>query len=212
MPTPVVDIDPSVRQVMNEIREHIRQWIVAVFERENFQPEVIPAELSLPRPNPPYITFKIASLNTKRGAVDEQIPLIDANPGGAPDIQSYKTRATREFTLSIQFFGLASEDWEQAISAMDMAMAVQNSIDLRSVKDFFSEKNLGIVNDNNIQDISELIDSETEPRAIYDVIMSARFETEDEAITFIESIEYQGDFDTNMDGTFNKSTGPVTVS
>ena len=205
-------VELSMRKIMNGIQETIRKYLVAVYENEGIEVPVVFAEQSVPQPpSPPYVAFKMLTGLIKTGTLDEQIPETDTTP--------YKVRAQRNFTVQITCVGKATEDNETTIRATDLAASIQNSLDLpsfRGLLQFPSEEgfeggNLTPIIDNAIVDATVALETDAEPRAIYDITFAIAFETTDD-ISRIETIEFQGAVDTNMDGNFDKAIGPVTVN
>lgn len=198
----------SVVDVMNEFRRVLRKWM-----EDTTNLEVVFADRSTPRPDAPYIAFKILTGLNKIGALDEIVreKLIDVGP---PEVfESLKVKGSRQFTVSITCVGKASEDEddEDWVRGMDIASQLQNSLDLPSVHEVFRAANLSVVVDNAITNADEFLETDVEPRAVYDIIFSTMLVTEDDAGR-IETVKFQGDFDTNQDGNNNLSTGEVEVT
>ena len=190
----------QIKERFNEIRETFLEFL-----QEQGDVPVVMAEHSDPRPDEAHISFKLLTNLIKLGSKDESI--ADKTTG------KVTLRAHREFTIAIEAVGKPvgpDDDLEDMVRATDLLDAVHMSLDMASVRSKFDEIGLAIVNEGSVTDISQIMDTETEPRALLEIVCRARFDLIDEP-GYFDKMQVSGDFDTDCDGTADISTGTIDV-
>ncbi len=191
----------ELRERFNEIRKVIRKWLV-----EQTDMSVVFAGHSDPRPDEPHVVFKLLTNLVKLGSKDETF--MNKTTG------LVTLRAHREFTVSIEAIGKPvgpDDELEDLVRATDILDAAHLSLDLDTVRARFDAIGLAIVDEGSVIDISQLLETETEPRALLEIVFRARFELLDNP-GFFEKVQMSGEFDTDFDGVDNISTGLIEVS
>ena len=191
----------EIKERFNEIREGVLEWL-----KDQTDWPVVMSDHSDPRPDGPHIAFKLLTSLEKIGAKDEQI--IDKATG------KVTTRSHRVFTISIEAVGRPvgpDDELEDFIRATDMLNAVNLSMDTVGVKEHFNGMHVAVLDEGDVVDISALLETETEPRAVLDIRCSARFDFT-ETPSYYDAVKMSGDFDTDGDGNFNYNTGVIDVS
>jgi len=191
---------------MDEIRDDVLlPWLEDVTDLP-----VVMADHSDPRPKGPHVSFKLLSNLSKIGALDERVPVYnDANEHTG----TFKIRAHREFIVSIEAVGSPvgpSDDLEDFVRATDILNAVHLSLDLTKTRNIFSEGNVAIYDEGSVTDISQILETETEPRALLELGCRARFDLTDNP-GYFDKAQIEGDFDTDCDGSDDYSTGIVDI-
>lgn len=191
----------EINERFNEIRETILEWLQDRTDRP-----VVFADQSDPRPNEPHVSFKLLTNLIKLGSFDERI-LNKTSP--------YKStlRAHREFVVAIEAVGSPvgpSDDLDDFVRATDILTGVHLSLDQITVRDRFNAIGLAVVNEGAVTDISQLLETETEPRALLEVRFRARFDITDNP-GYFEKVEMSGDVDTDSDGNSDYNTGTILV-
>ena len=194
---------PTMMEILRTTKISLRDFLVEVF-RDRGDYEIIFAEQSNPRVQPPYVVVELITGLVKTGSLDEHLPETDT--------ESYRVRGFRRFTASITCIGKTdSYDHEKTIDPMGMALEIQNALELPTKRDFLTECNLSVVEDNLINDVPIQLETDVEPRAVYDIVFSIGVITEDDPGR-IDTVEFEGNLDTDCDGVLDKSTGKVTVN
>lgn len=149
----------------SELREIIYNWIydntslIAIWDNEN-----------APRPNIPYISLRILSISK-----------IGQSYYDSPDHNGDRIiKYDEDFTLSIRSYGQGTDDNLQLL---------KDSLQKESVIQYLQRNGLSIRNENNITDISILIDETREERFLYEVFFGIAHCIE-ENIGVIEDFEY----------------------
>ena len=191
----------KIKERINEIRSTILTWLQT---QTDFP--VVFADSSDPRPDEAHVSFKILTNLIKLGSQDEKF----INPTtGAVTLRSH-----REFTVAIEAVGNPvgpDEDLDDLIRATDILNAVHLSLDLDTVRGVFDLIDVAIVNEGTVTDISQILETETEPRALLEIVFRARFDTIDEP-GYFDKIELQGEIDTDFDNVSDHDTGIIQVS
>ncbi len=191
----------QIQERFNEINTVILEWL-----KEQADFPVVMAESSDPRPDETHLSFKMLTNLIKLGAKDERI--INKTTG------KVTLRAHRQFTVAIEAIGNPvgpDEDLDDLIRATDILHAVHISLDQITVRDKFNAADLAIINEGTVTDISQLLETETEPRALLEIVLAARFDITDNP-GYFDTVELTGDFDTDCDGEFDDySTGVIQV-
>lgn len=191
----------AIKERLNEIQGAILAWLQ---EQADFP--VIIADQSDPRPDETHLSFKLLTSLIKLGGMDETI--MDTATG------IMTLRGFREFTVAIEAVGNPvgpDEDLDDMIRATDILNAVQLSIDLPSTRAYFDSFNVAIAEQGSVTDISQLLETEKEPRALLEVVFRARFDISDTP-GYFDKVAMSGDFDADCDGTDDISTGIIQVS
>ena len=190
----------QIKERFNEIRETLLEFL-----QEQADVPVVIAEQSDPRPDEAHLSFKVLTNLIKLGSKDER--LMDTATGKTT------LRAHREFTVAIEAIGKPvgpDDDLEDMVRATDLLDAVHMSLDFDTVRSKFDEIGLAIVNEGTVTDISQIMDTETEPRALLEIVCRARFDLIDEP-GYFDKLQVSGDFDTDCDGVDEVSTGTIDV-
>lgn len=134
-----------------------------------------------PRPELPYITI-LTRIASKKGS----IPFYDraANDG------TQRIKYDIDYSLSLQCYGNSENDPITILQGLKDEMQKQSNLG------YFYLSGLAIREDNEIQDISTLIDSTIEKRALWELIFGVGHEIIDDP-NFIEKVEGSGDIDGN---------------
>jgi hypothetical protein len=167
---------------------------------------VVIAQESDPRPAEAHVSFKLLTGLVKLGSSDEL--LVDKSNG------IITLRGHREFTVAIEAVGnpvSPQDDLETQIRATDILQGVHLSLDLPSVRDKFSAVGVAIVNEGTVTDISQILETETEPRALLEIVLRARFDVIDD-VGYFDRVQFSGDLDTDCDGVDDYTTGTIEVA
>jgi len=181
--------DENIKDIFNEIREIILAWLSEATDLT----VVIEGE-SDPRPDPPFVSFKMLTGLVKIGGHDEQIAANATAP--------FTIRSHREFTISVNAVGKPVgnyDDLSDKIRATDILTDVELSLQKPTVIQRLKDAGLAVIHSDSIVDLSQIIENETEPRAKLDIILRLRIDrTDDPGV--IEHVQLSGAFDSDMDG------------
>lgn len=158
------------------------------------------------RPEGPHFAFKVLSDISPIGGADEQIP--EKNSLGV-STGRIKIRAHREFTISIEAVGKAvgqRGNLKDFVRATNMLNALHLTLDTPTVRARFQKIGVAINDKGTVQDISQFLETETEPRALLEMLCSTRIDLMDDP-GYFENSEISGQTDTNEDGIYNLDTG-----
>jgi hypothetical protein len=152
----------------SELREKIYNWVSS-----NTTLLVIWEEQNAPRPDEAYIGIKI-NIFSKVGQANALAP-----DGAGDRIVKYD----EDFTLSIKSYGEGTDDDLQQL---------KDSLQKDSVQQQLIVDGIAVRFDNEVRDISTLIDQTRETRFIYEVFMSFAHDFT-ENVGLIEDFEYTYD-------------------
>ena len=122
-------------------------------------------------------------------------------------------RSHRNFTVRIEAVGQPvgpRDDLDRLLRATDMLQAVEMSTDTNSTISRLDRLGVAIVDEGDVLDISQFMETENEPRAVLDMIFRARFDQVDDP-GYFDTIEFEGEFDSGRGGNPDHSTGTITV-
>jgi hypothetical protein len=165
------------------------------FAENNTEDEVtvIYEESSGPRPPRPYVTLKIIAGPSEK-AFDELRP-IPADPN-----KKFDLTGIRQYTVSMKAFGEAAHD---ILSDLQLCLEAPDSIEF-----FIRNEDIAVVSRGPVTDISALLETGFETRAVMDVIFNAVVSKVVDPST-IESTEISGTLE-NADGS-DTTVGPFEV-
>ncbi len=197
----------GVKEAMNEYREAIQKWL-----SDTTDLVVVFGERSDPQPDKPYISFKFLTGLIKVGSQDEFVAAVKAQTG-PPAVAEKPAHVVhqRNITVSITAIGRYNDDPDKYDRASDILAQVQNSLGLPTTVQIFRAAGLALRQDDTISDISVLLDTETESRAVFDIIFGVALTTEDDP-GFIDTVELEGNFDSDQDGVADDVTFNTTVT
>lgn len=179
-----------IRKRMDEVRNTLLTWLENV---TGFT--VVLSGQDFVRPTPPYLSLNIITGFIKIGSIDELI--YNSNK------QKWILKGVREFVTSIEAYGIPTSGTYQSIyRAVDILGEVQFSLNKPETISLFNNIGIAVVNENEIIDITELLDTEYEPRASYDITLRLTLDEEVDPGE-IKTVIASGEFDTNQDGNFN---------
>lgn len=158
-----------VEKRMNEIRDFLFKFLKGACPKY----PVVFEDQHEPRPNGPYVSFKLLTSMIKLGALDER-------RWSAEDECFYRV-GFREFTVSIKAVGSALEGTKASgIRAINMLGEIQWILDDPDTAELFRAAGVAVVDPQNIVDTTELEENLFIPKAVLDIRMSARIQ---EALT-----------------------------
>lgn len=165
-----------------EIRKNIIEW-AKTYSGIAAQGQHVWMNQNAPQPPlSPYVGLNITSGPMKVGNNDSRI--FDPN-----DNKFYVT-GIRTFNLDVNVYGHA---------ALDIATDLALSIELPDVQDFFRSKNMTFYGSRpNVMNISELLDTIIEDRAMFELTFMAAYIIGTE-VPYIQTVELQGENDLETD-------------
>jgi len=194
-----------IKELTEKIESTFLKWIT-----DEGAYSVVMSEHSDHRPDGPHFAFKILGEITPIGGSDEQT--MEKNHLGELTGRMV-LRAHREFTISIESVGKAVPNrgnLKDFVRATDMLNALHLGLDTPTVRARFQAINVAINDKGNVSDISQFLETETEPRALLEMLCSTRIDIVDEP-GYFENAEITGCTDTNGDGTYNLDTGLIEI-
>lgn len=140
---------------------------------------VIFADQDAPQPDRPYATIKVLSEN-KLGVLDDQSA---PNNLGIASLKGH-----REATIQVQFYGPG---------AVQLALNARNSLNKSSVLfGLFWTNGIAIVSDDEVTNVSALLETEIEERALLTLVARYAVEQTDD-VGYIETVEVENLIDEN---------------
>jgi len=135
-----------------------------------FSEELAPGTSQGPRPAKPYLTLRFSGPMAPSPTDDFRYDAVE---------EKFELSGLREYTVSIQVFG---------IEAMDCIAEIQTKLSLPEVTEFFAshKAQIGIVDRGSVMNVTELLDTGFEARAAVDVRF---YTTSDDPEGPIESTE-----------------------
>jgi len=194
-----------VKELTRTIENTFLQWIT-----DEGAYSVVMSDHSDHRPEGPHFSFKILSDINPIGGSDEETMEKDSNGNATGRMV---IRAHREFTVSIEAVGKAVGQrgkLKDFVRATDMLNALHLGVDTPTVRARFQEKNIAINDKGTVSDISQFLETETEPRALLEMFCSTRIDIVDEP-GYFDSAEVSGSVDTDGDGVYDLDTGLITI-
>lgn len=129
------------------IRDTLHDWIDANTTGLN---AIVRLEQNNPRPALPYVGYRISGLD-KIGHDYVERP---------EDLQEARVSGNREFTVEIQHFGSG---------AIDRLEGLRSSLEMPAQRVLFDAQGIAFVDDLGITDISQLLDTRYEERALLEL-------------------------------------------
>jgi len=196
-----VSLTPNTREKFNEIRAALYQWLTDIAD----VPVVI-AEESDPRPSGPHLAFTILTTLVRVGGLDEHLPKTAT--------REYTIRSQRTFTVSITAAGTPVgnfDDLDAKVRAVDLLNEVQLSLERPTVMEPLRAIGLSIFEQGQVISLPAEQETETEPRAVLDIIFGVCIEVTDEP-GYIEKVQVSGQIDTDKDGSLDLDIPEFEVS
>ncbi|MFB6371624.1 MAG: LIC_12616 family protein [Bradymonadaceae bacterium] len=154
--------------VREQIFQGIREWIIKVNSLST-SGDVIHSQEDGPRPAKPYVEVKVRKAN--QPVFDEHIP------GEKNNNASHKTHAGRVANVTAQGYGAETDDWLEK---------AQLSLKNPKIRDFLGDNHGLTIRrlPNGIDDVTELVDTDFEPRFVIEFQAAYRLVT-DEVETYV---------------------------
>lgn len=153
--------------------QKVREWLIHVTGLSGGR--VIPSDDAGTRPQLPYLTVTVSVSDIEEGT-DETHFDYDASD----DELDVSVTMDRRATASINAYGRRGAT---------LLAAAQRSLSKPSVQSVLDDLKIGVEANSDIQDVSELVDSEREKRFVRDFDVRYRLRTEDEPVPYLESFE-----------------------
>lgn len=165
-----------------DIKSALRAWVRSVTNLPDTQ--VVWSQQDLSRLTGQFITMRLGDL-TPLGSADETTQDYDATRDAGQEIE-ISVNGQRSFGLSLQCFGTGD------VSDRSLLARLQSSLSLPSVLSLFEPAGLGCYDTSPIQNVTALLDTTFEPRAVMDVYFYCS-EVVSERTTFIETVEVENE-------------------
>lgn len=179
-----------VKNRLREVRDGLHKWLSYVADYP-----VVMAEASDPRPAEPHLAFKLFPSLVRVGSRDEHRPATDTTP--------YTIVSHRMITVTITAGGWPVgpyDDLEDKVEATHLLTAVQLALEAPTTQAMLQSLDLGIINEGEVIDISAEQETETEPRAVLDIIFGIRIDITDDP-GCIEKAKMSGELSPTFDGS-----------
>jgi hypothetical protein len=138
---------------------------------------VIWADQNGQRPGQPFVTLRRDAGQALNPNEDELVVSMNPSPTTADEIQM-DTRVVTEFTVSVQVF---TKDTRGDFSANALASVIRNRLSMQSQLDAFRPLGLAVVARGSVQNLTDLLETGFEGRAVMDV----RFRVTDGTTEFV---------------------------
>ncbi len=192
----------AIKEKLHEVRATLYEWL-----RDVADYPVVFAESSDPRPSEPHLVFKLFPSLVRIGGRDEHRPATEA--GG-----SYTIISHRMMTVTITAAGWPvgqGDELDDKVEATHILTEVQLSLERPTVLESLQAIDLSVLSEGDIIDVSAVQETETEPRAVLDIILGIRFDVTDDP-GIIEKVKISGALDSTFDGNFDRVIPEFEVS
>lgn len=186
-------------RTMDKIEQGIQSWL----ETTVSYPVVFSGQ-NMVRPPAPFVSWKLLTGMIKIGSFDElYVNKNDLN---------YHLKGQRQFTALFEATGIATDGTlKNRVRATDILGEIQYSLNKPETIGHFQNINLVIQEENEISDITELLETEYEPRASLEITFRIAIDEIVDPGT-IDLISVSGDLDTNFDGNYNLPIEEFTIA
>lgn len=187
------------KKTIDKIDEGLQSWLESIVPYT-----VVKSGQNTVRPKPPFVSYKMITGMIKLGSFDELYVNKTDN--------LYHLKGQRQFTVLFEATGTPTDGTLASIvRATDIIGEIQFALNKPNTTSFFLGLDLAIQEENEITDITELLETEYEPRATLSIIFRTAIDEEVDPGT-IETVLISGDVDTTFDGNYNLPIDEFSVS
>lgn len=172
-----------VRSRFDEVRKVTLKWLNSIMDCK-----VVELEDGSPRPNPPFLGFKLVSEMSSLGVYDEQ----------GFDGDTFRMKGFREFTIHFESVE-ATRNSSAKKRATDRVGEIQFDLDSPLVGEQFRKIGVAVIEKGIVVDFTKVLETDFEPRAILDSRFNISLE-KDVSIGAIDIVEIDGDVDSGQGG------------